>query len=120
MLSLFKQRLNKILDDADLPDEHLERVEAFARIFALKRHQVSAILNGKIPDSALLERIAQEFEVKAEWLHGKDVSSKEIAKITSKDNQKETLKIAVKGAYKKNNSVAFTSSTEPDVGKLVF
>jgi hypothetical protein len=45
MLNLFKQRLNKILDDADLPGQQSERVEAFAKIFALilKRHQVAAI-----------------------------------------------------------------------------
>jgi transcriptional regulator with XRE-family HTH domain len=77
MSSLFKQRLNKILTDAELPEEDAERVEAFAKIFDLKRHEANAILNnGKIPDEALLKRIASEFEVKLEWLSEKTASNK--------------------------------------------
>jgi hypothetical protein len=72
MPNVFKQRFNKLLDEAEVPTEQSARIEAVARIFALKRHQVAAMLNGKIPDQDLLERIAGEFEVKATWLHGQD------------------------------------------------
>ncbi len=96
MTTLFKQRLTKILDDAELPEEHGERVEAFATIFDLKRYQVSAIFNGKIPEDELLEKIAQEFEVKKEWLSGVENAartsrSKETAKTVNKN--KDTVKM---------------------------
>ncbi len=56
MLSLFKQRLDKILDEASLPAAHCDRVDTFAKIFALKRPQANAILVGRQPDKTLLEK----------------------------------------------------------------
>jgi transcriptional regulator with XRE-family HTH domain len=72
MSTLFKQRLQDALNEAELPEDPTERLAAFANIFNIKqRHEASLILNGKkLPDADLLDKIAQEFEVSADYLRG--------------------------------------------------
>lgn len=68
----FSERLNKELDDIGVPQRSDERVEVFAKLIKVPRFKAEAILNGNISlDTPLLELLAEEFEVSADWLIGK-------------------------------------------------
>jgi len=67
----FSERLNKELDNIGAPEHNEERVEVFAKLIKIPRFKAEALLNGTmIPDASLLEILAQELEVNAEWLIG--------------------------------------------------
>jgi hypothetical protein len=68
----FSERLNKELDTIGVPERSDERVEVFAKLLKIPRFKAEAILNGTtILDAPLLDLLAQELEVSAEWLMGK-------------------------------------------------
>ncbi|CEK11435.1 hypothetical protein [Legionella hackeliae] len=68
----FAERLNKELDTIGVPPRSEERIEAFAKLVKIPKFKAEAFLNGVvIPDQKLLNSIAEELEVNAEWLIGK-------------------------------------------------
>ena len=68
----FSDRLNKELDDIGVPQRNDERVAVFAKLIKISPFKAEAILNGNTnPDAPLLEILAEELEVSAEWLLGK-------------------------------------------------
>ena len=69
---LFSERLNKELDSIGIPPLQTERVEVFAKLLKVPKFKADAYLNGlTVPDALLLEALAKELEVNAEWLLGK-------------------------------------------------
>ena len=69
----FAERLNKALDDIGAPEHTDERIEVFAKLIKIPKFKAEAMLNGIIiPDAALLEVLANEFEVTPKWLLGQD------------------------------------------------
>lgn len=73
----FSERLNQELDEMGLPEQDLERVEAFSKLIKTPKFQASSILHGEmLPSHALLKTIAEELEVSIEWLINGDASAK--------------------------------------------
>lgn len=71
--SIFVERLNRLLDHAEFPQNMQERAMAFGKMFGLKPIVSQSILSGSLaPKPEVLEAIAEEFEVKMDWLLGKD------------------------------------------------
>lgn len=69
---LFAERLNRELDNIDVPDREDERIEAFSKMFHVPKFKAEALLHGVyLPDESLLNNIAQELEVNPNWLVGK-------------------------------------------------
>lgn len=69
---IFAERLNQELDTIDLPSREDERIEAFSKMFHIPKFKAEALLHGVyLPDDTLLQNIAQELEVKPDWLIGK-------------------------------------------------
>ena len=69
---LFAERLNRELDNIDVPSREDERIEAFSKMFHIPKFKAEALLHGiSLPDESLLESIAQELEVNPNWLVGK-------------------------------------------------
>lgn len=67
----FAERLNKELDSIGIPSPSYERIAAFAKLFHIPKFQAESFLNGTtIPINPLLGKLAEEFEVNAEWLIG--------------------------------------------------
>lgn len=68
----FSERLNGELDDIGVPQYSSERVDIVAKLLKVPRFKAEALLNGAVrPDPNLLNTIAEELEVDAEWLLGK-------------------------------------------------
>ena len=68
----FSERLNKELDEIGVPQRNDERIEVFAKLIKTPRYKAEAILNGHtLPDAPLLNLLAEELEVSADWLLGK-------------------------------------------------
>ena len=68
----FSERLNKELDEIGVPERHDERVEVFAKLIKIPRFKAEALLTGNTPiEPPLLDLLAEELEVSAEWLLGK-------------------------------------------------
>jgi hypothetical protein len=68
----FSERLNKELDEIGVPQRNDERVEVFAKLIKVPRFKAEALLNGNTnPELPLLELLAEELEVSADWLLGK-------------------------------------------------
>lgn len=68
----FAERLNKELDEIGVPERSDERVEIFAKLIKVPRYKAEAILNGSTTlEAPLLDLLAEELEVNAEWLLGK-------------------------------------------------
>lgn len=69
----FSERLNKELDNIGVPESHIERIHALSKLIKIPKFKAESLLNGAIqPDTALLNTLAQEFEVNADWLIGKE------------------------------------------------
>ncbi len=69
----FSLRLNQELDKMDFPSLLDERTEAFSKLIHIPRFKAESILSGHIPpEKAILDRIAEELEVKCDWLLGKE------------------------------------------------
>lgn len=68
----FSERLNKELDSIGVPERNDERVEVFAKLIKVPRFKAESILNGTgVLDAPLLDLLAEELEVSADWLIGK-------------------------------------------------
>ena len=72
----FSERLNKELDNIGAPETSAERIEVLSKLVKIPKFKAEALLSGATnPDAALLNALAQEFEVSADWLVGKSESS---------------------------------------------
>ena len=70
---LFVERLQSCLDEIGLPEPQAERLEAFAKLLSVPRFKAEAILSGHIlSDDPLIVKLAEELEVSAAWLSGKE------------------------------------------------
>ncbi len=68
----FAERLNKELDDIGVPQRNDERVEVFAKLIKVPRFKAESILNGNSHiEAPLIQLLADELEVSADWLLGK-------------------------------------------------
>lgn len=67
----FAERLNNCLDDTGAPMQVRERAAILSRVLDIPKQQAWSFLEGhQLPDSHLLQRIANEFEVDPKWLSG--------------------------------------------------
>lgn len=72
----FSERLNRELDNIGAPEANAERIEVLSKLVKIPKFKAEALLNGATnPDAALLDALAQEFEVSPAWLVGKDEST---------------------------------------------
>ena len=70
--SIFIERLHHTLDNIEMSFDSQERAAEFARLFDIPLTTSRAILSGTMaPGDELLDLIAQELEVKKDWLLGK-------------------------------------------------
>jgi len=68
----FAERLNRELDAIGVPLRSDERIGVFAKLLKVPRFKAEAYLNGiTVPEPKLINALAEEFEVDAEWLVGK-------------------------------------------------
>lgn len=68
----FSERLNNELDNIDVPEATLERIDALAKLLKVPKFKAEALLKGMIGnDEVLLNSIAEELEVSVDWLLGK-------------------------------------------------
>ncbi|TAL65127.1 MAG: hypothetical protein EPN84_02075 [Legionella sp.] len=71
----FSERLNKELDSIGVPEATPERIEVLSKLLKVPKFKAESLLNGITnPDEALLNTLAQELEVNADWLVGKSDS----------------------------------------------
>ena len=71
----FIERLNKELDSIGVPEAIPERVDALSKLLKAPKFKVEALMNGIIGnEEALVEALALELEVSADWLLGKSDS----------------------------------------------
>jgi hypothetical protein len=67
----FSERLNKILDELDMPTPVRERALLLSKMLDIPKQQAWSLLDGHmVPDADLLERIATELEVEPLQLTG--------------------------------------------------
>ncbi len=70
------ERLNQELDNIGVPESRTERIEILSKLMKIPKFKAEALLNGALtPEKELLDNLAQEFEVSADWLVGKSESS---------------------------------------------
>lgn len=68
----FSERLNRELDSIGVPEATTERIEVLSKLLKVPKFKAESLLNGLTsPDDGLLQAIAQELEVNADWLVGK-------------------------------------------------
>ncbi|OGT47314.1 MAG: hypothetical protein A3E83_00830 [Gammaproteobacteria bacterium RIFCSPHIGHO2_12_FULL_41_20] len=68
----FADRLNKGLDELDVPAVVRERVTILSKMLQIPKQQAWNLLEGyQLPDEQLLQQIANELEVETGWLVGK-------------------------------------------------
>lgn len=68
----FSERLNKELDSIGVPEATPERIEVLSKLVKIPRFKAEALLSGIAnPDETLLNILARELEVNADWLIGK-------------------------------------------------
>lgn len=74
----FSERLNKELDSIGVPETTTERIAVLSKLIKVPKFKAEALLNGITnPDEAVLETLAHELEVNADWLLGKSDSKLE-------------------------------------------
>jgi hypothetical protein len=67
----FAEKLNQCLDDTDAPAAVRERALVLGKMLAISKQQAWSLLEGhQLPDAALMQKIADEFEVDVTWLSG--------------------------------------------------
>jgi hypothetical protein len=68
----FAERLNKCLDEVGAPADVRGRSAILSKMLQIPRQQAWMLLEGhQVPEEALLNQIAQEFEVEPTWLMAK-------------------------------------------------
>lgn len=66
---LFAERLNSCLDDTGAPVQIRERAVILSKMLDIPKQQAWSFLDGhQLPDSDMLQKIANEFEVDPQWL----------------------------------------------------
>ncbi|MBX9703761.1 MAG: hypothetical protein K2X39_06375 [Silvanigrellaceae bacterium] len=82
----FSDRLNKELDNIGVPPLATERIEVFSKLIKIPRFQAESLLNGtQTPNETILQTLAKELDVNAQWLLGKDESRHKKAAQRNKD-----------------------------------
>jgi len=67
----FADRLNKSLDDLDVPTTARERATILSKMLQIPKQQAWGLLEGHLlPDNNLLQQIANELEIESCWLVG--------------------------------------------------
>ena len=67
----FAEKLNKCLDQMDAPASLRERSLVLKKMFKISEEQAIKLVDGKqVPDKALIEKMAEEFEEDVKWLSG--------------------------------------------------
>jgi hypothetical protein len=67
----FAERLNHCLDETGAPSSARERAAILSKMLNIPKQQAWTLVEGhQLPDDALMERIANEFEVDLHWLSG--------------------------------------------------
>lgn len=70
---IFAERLNQALDSIEAPENASERIHALSLLIKVPKFKAAALLNGEIiPDEILLNSMAEEFDISADWLLGKN------------------------------------------------
>ena len=68
---LFAQRFNRELALLGFPEDLNEKIKAITKVFSVNRHIANGLIFGHfLPQADLLENIAAELEVCADWLSG--------------------------------------------------
>ena len=68
----FAQRLNQCLDEMDAPTNSRERAAILSKMIDIPKQQAWTFVEGQIiPDTDIVAKIANEFEVDVNWLTGK-------------------------------------------------
>lgn len=74
----FSERLNKELDEIGVPESTVERIEVLSKLLKVPKFKAETLLNGHTsPDETLLNILAEELEVNADWLVGRSDSKSE-------------------------------------------
>lgn len=74
----FSERLNKELDSIGVPEASDERIAVLAKLIKVPKFKAELLLSGTaIPNETILTILAQELEVNADWLIGKEVPKEE-------------------------------------------
>lgn len=67
----FAERLNSCLDDNDAPAQIRDRAAILGKMLDISKQQAWVLLEGHtLPDSSLIQKIANEFDVDPKWLSG--------------------------------------------------
>lgn len=68
----FAEHLNKTLDDLGMPANTRERASILSKMLHIPKQQAWSLVEGQVlPDDDLLQIMATELEVSADWLIGK-------------------------------------------------
>ncbi|MDR3491744.1 MAG: hypothetical protein P4M12_06835 [Gammaproteobacteria bacterium] len=68
----FAERLNKCLDELNMPVNSRERSVMLSKMLDIPKQQAWSLIEGQlIPNDVLLQQIADELEVETDWLQGK-------------------------------------------------
>lgn len=68
----FSIKLNEELDSMGFPMEDRERIHALSKVLKIKPFQAASILHGDcLPNLEVLNKIAIELEINAQWLFDK-------------------------------------------------
>lgn len=67
----FSERLNHCLDETGAPAQIRERANILSKMLDIPKQQAWSLLEGQLlPDTTLIQKIANEFEVDPAWLNG--------------------------------------------------
>lgn len=67
----FAERLNSCLDETGAPAHTRERAVILSKLLDIPKQQAWSYIEGQqLPESAILQRMADEFEVDPQWLTG--------------------------------------------------
>ncbi|OGT44678.1 MAG: hypothetical protein A3F42_01680 [Gammaproteobacteria bacterium RIFCSPHIGHO2_12_FULL_37_34] len=67
----FAEKLNSCLDNTDAPTHIRERAVILSKMLDISKQQAWILLEGHtLPDSSLIQKIANEFDVDPKWLSG--------------------------------------------------
>jgi hypothetical protein len=68
----FSERLNRELDNLEVPLLINERIAVLAKLINIPKFKAEAFLNGnQLPDIILLDALALELDVNGDWLIGR-------------------------------------------------